>query len=99
MSQAGAKGTVSVELVHEALQAALLRNLEIIEVLRYAGLDREVLKSPKARISAEKYSRLWISLADLMDDEFFGLDSHGMRRGSFSLMTRAAVSAANLAGC
>lgn len=96
MSQAGAKGSVSVELVHEALQTALLRNFDIGEVLKFSGLDPEILRSSKARISAEKYARLWIGLADLMDDEFFGLDSHGMRRGSFSLMTRAAVSSANL---
>lgn len=96
MSQAGAKGSVSVELVQEALHAALLRNLDINIVLKVAGLDFEILKSSKARISAENYARLWIGIADLMDDEFFGLDSHGMRRGSFSLMSRAAVGAANL---
>ena len=39
---------------------------------------------------------MWVALADLMDDEFFGLDSHGLRRGSYALMTRAAVSAHKL---
>lgn len=96
MAQAGAKGSVSVELVHEALQAALLRNIDINNAFKFSGIDPEILKSSKARISSEKYARLWIGLADLMDDEFFGLDSHGMRRGSFSLMARAAVSTANL---
>ncbi len=96
MKSAGVKGTVSIELVHEALGAAMHRNLEISRVLEYAKLDRELLGAPRARIPAAAYSRMWVALADLMDDEFFGLDSHGLRRGSYALMARAAVSADNL---
>lgn len=95
MRLAGTKGTVSIELVHEALHAASLRNLDIRRVLGAANLDRELMQSARARIPAAAYSRMWVELADLMDDEFFGLDSHGLRRGSFALMTRAAVSAHN----
>jgi AraC-like DNA-binding protein len=93
---AGVKGTVSIELVHEALHAALLKNLDIGRVLETANLDPELLQSARARIPAAAYSRMWVALADLMDDEFFGLDSHGLRRGRDALMTRAAVSAHNL---
>ncbi|MDM0056535.1 AraC family transcriptional regulator [Variovorax fucosicus] len=96
MSLAGTKGTVSIELVHEALHAASLRNMDLSRVFEAATLDRELLQSPRARIPAVAYSRMWVALADLMDDEFFGLDSHGLRRGSFALMTRAAVSTHNL---
>ncbi|WP_431122184.1 AraC family transcriptional regulator [Variovorax paradoxus] len=96
MKSAGLKGTVSIELVHEAIHAAALRNMDISSVLESAKLDRELLNAPRARISAAAYSRMWVALADLMDDEFFGLDSHGLRRGSYALMTRAAVSAENL---
>lgn len=96
MSLAGTKGTVSIELVHEALHAAYLRNMDLNRVLEAATVDRELLQSPRARIPAVAYSRMWVALADLMDDEFFGLDSHGLRRGGFALMTRAAVSAHNL---
>ncbi|MDH6170737.1 AraC-like DNA-binding protein [Variovorax boronicumulans] len=93
---AGVKGTVSIELVHEALHAALLRNMDISRVLETANLDSGLLQSGRARIPAAAYSRMWVALADLMDDEFFGLDHHGLRRGSYALMTRAAVSAHNL---
>lgn len=96
MKSAGLKGTVSIELVHEALHAAALRNMDITPVLETAKIDRGLLNAPRARISATSYSRMWVALADLMDDEFFGLDSHGLRRGSYALMTRAAVSADNL---
>lgn len=93
---AGIKGTVSIELVHEALRAASMRNMDLGQVLAAAQLDAGLLQSPRARIPAPAYSRMWVALADLMDDEFFGLDSHGLRRGSFALMARAAVSASNL---
>lgn len=96
MKTAGLKGTVSIELVHEAIHAAALRNMDLGRVLEAAKLDRDLLNAPRARVSAEAYSRMWVALADLMDDEFFGLDSHGLRRGSYALMTRAAVSSDNL---
>jgi len=96
MKSAGIRGTVSIELVNEALSAAMVRNLEVARVLDAAKLDRHLLGSVKARISAAAYSRMWVELADLMDDEFFGLDSHGLRRGSYALMTQAAISAQNL---
>ena len=96
MKSAGLKGTVSIELVHEAIRAAALRNMDISGVLEIARLDRDLLNAPRARISAAAYSRMWVALADLMDDEFFGLDSHGLRRGSYALMTRAAVNSENL---
>ncbi|SFE75989.1 transcriptional regulator, AraC family [Variovorax sp. OK212] len=70
--------------------------MDISSVLQLAKLDPELMQSARARIPAAAYSRMWVTLADLMDDEFFGLDSHGLRRGSFALMTRAAVSAVNL---
>lgn len=96
MKSAGLKGTVSIELVHEAIRAAALRNMDISGVLEIARLDRDLLNAPRARIPAAAYSRMWVALADLMDDEFFGLDSHGLRRGSYALMTRAAISSENL---
>ena len=96
MKSAGLKGTVSIELVHEAIHAAALRNMDLSQVLEAAKLDRDLLNAPRARVSAAAYSRMWVALADLMDDEFFGLDSHGLRRGSYALMTRAAVSSDNL---
>jgi len=96
MKSAGLKGTVSIELVHEAIHAAALRNMDIRGVLDSAKLDRDLLNAPRARISAAAYSRMWVALADLMDDEFFGLDSHGLRRGSYALMARAAVGSDNL---
>lgn len=48
MKSAGLKGTVSIELVHEALRAAALRNMDISGVLEIARLDRDLLNAPRA---------------------------------------------------
>jgi AraC-like DNA-binding protein len=96
MSSAGEKGTVSIELVHEALQAALVRNIDVAVALQAAAIDAQLLAATRARVSAAAYAKLWAALADLLDDEFFGMDSHPMRRGSFRLMCHAAAGATTL---
>lgn len=96
MNKAGEKGTVSIELVHEALQAAIARGIDVSRVLTKSHIDDQLLNAPKARIAASRYAALWGSLADLLDDEFFGMDSHSMRRGSFRLMCQASAGAETL---
>ncbi|WP_260590721.1 AraC family transcriptional regulator [Variovorax sp. DXTD-1] len=66
MKSAGLKGTVSIELVHEAIHAAALRNMDISCVLESAKLDRDLLNAPRARISAAAYSRMWVALARVL---------------------------------
>ncbi|MCO4880107.1 AraC family transcriptional regulator [Paraburkholderia caribensis] len=86
MTHAGEKGTTSINLVREALQAAMQRQLDVSAVLREARIEPALLDAPKARVPADAFARLWSGLADLLDDEFFGIDSHPMRRGSYRLM-------------
>lgn len=90
------RGTISVGLVREALQVARERAIDVAGVLAHAGIAAELLDAPKARISAAAYAQLWAALADAMDDEFFGMDRHPMRRGSFQLMCQAALQARSL---
>jgi AraC-like DNA-binding protein len=90
------KGTTSIGLVREAIAVAVQRNLDISAALQHAGIANELLDAPKARVPALAFARLWASLADLMDDEFFGLDSHPMRRGSYALMCQAVLNTENL---
>jgi AraC-like DNA-binding protein len=89
-------GTVSIELVHEALLVAVTRGADVAGVLRQARIDEQLLHAPLARVSASAYARLWAVLADLLDDEFFGMDSHPMRKGSFRLLCQACASAETL---
>jgi AraC-like DNA-binding protein len=90
------KHTISVRLVDEALRVARERGLEVDALLLEAQISPELMGSPLARVSAERYARLWAGLAAAMDDEFFGMDSHPMRCGSFRLMTMSALSAGTL---
>jgi len=96
MNDAQDKGTTSISLVREAILVATQRNLDVSAVLQHAGITAELLDVPRARVPALAFSRLWAALADLMDDEFFGLDSHPLRRGSYALMCHAVLHSHNL---
>lgn len=96
MTAAQDKGTTSISLVREAILVATQRHLDVHAALQHAGIAPELLNAPRARVPALAFSRLWAALADLMDDEFFGLDSHPMRRGSYALMCHAVLHADNL---
>lgn len=85
------KGTTSISLVNEALYGAIQRGIDVSSVLLKARIDRELLTAPQARVTAASFSRLWIELADLLDDEFFAIDSHPLRRGGFKLMCQATL--------
>lgn len=85
------KGTISIGLVHEAVQVARQRGLPVETMLSACGIPPEWLGLPLARVPADAYARLWAALADAMDDEFFGMDRHPMRRGSYRLMCQAAL--------
>ncbi|MBU3094109.1 AraC family transcriptional regulator [Acinetobacter baumannii] len=90
------KGTISIALVHEALSAAYAKGLNTQIILNKAGIPAELLMTPKARVPVATYAQLWIELANAMDDEFFGMDSHPMRRGSYKLLTKLVSTAETL---
>ncbi|EOQ73273.1 AraC family transcriptional regulator [Acinetobacter lactucae] len=90
------KGTISIALVHEALSAAYAKGLNTQIILNKAGIPTELLMSPKARVPVTTYAQLWIELANAMNDEFFGMDSHPMRRGSYKLLTKLVSTAETL---
>ena len=72
------------------------RSVPIEPLLERAGIPVKFLKEPLARVSPAQFSTLWTSITRALDDEFFGLDSHPMREGSYALMCHAALSSANL---
>ncbi|MCB1954270.1 MAG: AraC family transcriptional regulator [Rhodocyclaceae bacterium] len=90
------RGSIAVQFVADAVDVARRRGLDVPAMLLAAGIPPGRLESPRARVSVGEYARLWAVLADTMDDEFFGLDRHPMRRGSFRLMSQAAVDAQTL---
>ena len=90
------KGTISVSLVHEALVEAKNKDINIDHLLNQAGIASEILHSPLARVSVEAYAQLWTGLANTMNDEFFGMDHHPMRRGSYKLLSEMVMHADHL---
>lgn len=85
------RGTIAVDLVEEALRCAERGGIGRDVLLEQAGIHAASLAAPLARVSAAQYGRLWSAIADALDDEFFGQDSHPMRRGSFALLCHAAI--------
>lgn len=87
--------TVSIVFVRSALAkvaAAALRE----QVLGRAGIPAALLTQPQARVSARQFADVWMGVVETLDDEFFGLDSRTMHRGSFALLCHAVVPARNV---
>jgi AraC-like DNA-binding protein len=90
------RGTISVYFVVEAVRVVEARGVPIEPLLEQAGIPPKFLREPLARVSPAQFSALWTGITRQLDDEFFGLDSHPMREGSYALMCHAALSSANL---
>lgn len=91
------KGTISISLVKEALICAEQKGFELNQLLIQAGIAPELMQSDKTRVSVSQYAQLWIVLANAMNDEFFGMDSHAMRRGSYTFLSKSVLQAEHLA--
>ncbi|HWW99697.1 AraC family transcriptional regulator [Collimonas sp.] len=90
------KGTIAIGLVGEALHCMRQRGMDTDALLLQAGIAPRLLTAPHARVAAASYGRLWYLISQATDDEFFGMDSHPMRVGSFNLLCRSALHSANL---
>jgi AraC-like DNA-binding protein len=85
------KGTISIHFVNEALVCLRERGLDPEQLLTQAGISPELLGSPQARVSSNNYGQLWHLIAQTLDDEFFGMDRHRMKAGSFTLLCHAVI--------
>lgn len=85
------KGTISVQLVGEALLEARRRGLDVAALLERVGLPAQALERPYGRVPSALYGQLWRALAASMDDEFFGMNARRMKAGSFSFMAAIAL--------
>ena len=88
------RDTVSIHFVRSAvsgLSAAAQRR-----VLHAADIPRPLLASASSRVTAAAFAGLWLSVNRERDDEFFGLDSHRMKMGSFALITYAVLHSRDL---
>ncbi len=90
------KGTISIRFVDEALDCIRNRGLDQNSLLIQAGISPELLGTTQARISSRHFGSLWHGIAQTLDDEFFGMDSHRMKAGSFTLLCHAIIHADTL---
>lgn len=90
------KGTISVRLVDEALQVLRQQGGDVAALLEQAGIPAELMGRPYGRVASRQYAQLWLLIARVMDDEFFGMDSRRLKSGSFAHMSRTALQAATL---
>lgn len=85
------KGTISIAFVQEALACLKERGIDERVMLLRADISPELLSAPQARVSSLHYGVLWHGIAQTLDDEFFGLDSHRMKAGSFTLLCHSLI--------
>ncbi|MEY2632866.1 MAG: hypothetical protein RIR00_1520 [Pseudomonadota bacterium] len=93
-STSSEKGTIAMAFVREALVG--LGEGAGVEVLAQAGIPVELLEASQARVSSRQYGQLWHLIARTLDDEFFGMDRHRMKVGSFTLLCHAVIHADTL---
>lgn len=90
------KGTISIRFVDEALACIRNQGFDQKSLLVQAGISPELLGTTQARVSSRHFGSLWHGIAQTLDDEFFGMDSHRMKVGSFTLLCHAIIHADTL---
>lgn len=91
------RGTISIHFVQNALRCVQERRMDVDGFLQRAGIPLHHLHEPLARVSPDQFGALWLDISQRLDDEFFGLDRHPMRPGSYALMCHSALGSDNLA--
>lgn len=84
--------TITPGFVEDALQCLHRQGFDPAPVLRQAGID-PALETPVTHL---QYGRLWLAIAQQIDDEFFGEAARPMRPGSFKLLCQVVLHTDNL---
>lgn len=92
-----ASTTIPIALVHGLLSGVRARGEPCEGFLAEAGIAAEIMGQPAARVTAIQYATLFRLLIERREDEGLGLLSRPLKRGSFALMARSALSAPDLA--
>lgn len=80
---------ISNAFVSEALDCARRGGVDISRLLETAQIDAP----GGGQVAGDAFGRLWLGIAEAMNDEFFGNAARPMRPGSFALMGHAVRSA------
>ena len=90
------KGTIAISVVADAIQIAQEKGIDTDHVLIKSGIHPDLFQSSKARVSIQSFGQMWIELANQLNDEFFAMDSHPLKRGSFKLLSEMLIHSNNL---
>jgi len=77
---------VSHQFVEALLEGAVARGVDPASLLVAAGIA-----PGQGRVSTQAYATLMKAVAQALDDEFFGRDSHRMKQGSFAMLCHAVL--------
>jgi AraC-like DNA-binding protein len=81
------KGTIAIAFVRQAVDALHRRGVDPAPVLAECGIAPAQVAQDGARVSPEAFGALWLRVAEVLDDELFGLDTRPMKVGSFATLT------------
>lgn len=88
------KGTVSVAFVRAALKHVDAATRA--RILADSSIQSDLMEESLTRVTAESFADVWMHVARVLDDEFFGLDSRRMKVGSFAMLCHAVIASPTL---
>lgn len=90
------RDTISIHFVNAALTGVKRLGMDVDTLLSHVGIEAELLRQPKARISPEQYTRFVKMLWMVTQDEHVGFSQDVRRLGSFAIMCQLVVHAKTL---
>lgn len=88
--------TISVVFLRGLLSGVQAQGQRIDDLLAEAGVSAELLAHAGARVTAAQYAAVFRMVIERFGDECLGFLSRPLKRGSFALMGRSALSAQTL---
>lgn len=88
--------TISSHYAKAIMSGAKKKGYDVSHFLKKSGIDEQLLEQPKARISTDKFIKLFKLTWKEMDDEFSGRTSSPCRLGHFHLMGSLVAHCVNL---
>ncbi|HAV4300814.1 TPA: helix-turn-helix domain-containing protein [Acinetobacter baumannii] len=90
------RDTISIHFVNAALTGVKRLGMDVETLLSHVGIEAELLRQPKARISPEQYTRFIKMLWMVTQDEHVGFDVQPRRLGTFAIMCQLIIHAKTL---
>lgn len=90
------RDTISIHFVNAALTGVKRLGMDVDNLLAHAGIEAELLRQPKARISPEQYTRFVKMLWLVTQDEHVAFDAQPRRLGTFAMMCQLVIHAKTL---